>query len=515
MSKQVSLLGLLCLMLTACGSQEPTEQRASQSPNATGEQPTTAHATHAPAPRDSSHVSHAAHRDHGSADPHHGESERKLNHRQGQSNHGPHASSKHSKQPNHKPHTRRDDHHTQHTVARVAHSESEAASTDPADIFEKRILPIAKDKNASSCAECHFTGVDLKDFILDDPAKTFAALRAKGMIDIEKPDDSKLLAFINRKPKKTNPLIERVRHKEFTAFRDWIRAAVKDPELLAAKTKTDIGTTLPPEVIRHTRKDRVLSLFVDNVWSQMGRCVSCHSPEHNRKMIARRGKDLVDAISWIVPRDPAATLKELEDGGNIDLEHPADSSLLRKPAGLEEHGGGPKFLAGGPAYQKFLSFLKDYAAVKTNRYRKPSDVPPPEHEFVTLTKQHLRITNVPASYGRAVMQVDLYRWDRDKKNWSKQRWATMLSPIHVKKHMWQSIVSATADNAFPRANELRETPQLPGGRYLAKISIDEDKEPSLTPKAVPKRHFKYIGEVEVNGSWPPGYRSPKTARFPR
>jgi len=50
---------------------------------------------------------------------------------------------------------------------------AELAGADAATIFSRRILPILKADSSSSCTECHFAGVELRDFILDDQAKTF------------------------------------------------------------------------------------------------------------------------------------------------------------------------------------------------------------------------------------------------------------------------------------------------------------------------------------------------------
>src|SRR5688572_27314213 len=104
---------------------------------------------------------------------------------------------------------------------------ADPGTASPADIFARRILPLAQAPRASSCTECHFGGVDLKQYILDDAAQTFAALRGAGLIDVERPAESKLLTFINRKPEKENPLVAKVRAEEYAAFRSWIEAAVR------------------------------------------------------------------------------------------------------------------------------------------------------------------------------------------------------------------------------------------------------------------------------------------------
>ena len=388
-------------------------------------------------------------------------------------------------------------------------------TSDPLDVFNKRILPILQATNPSSCSECHLSGVDLKDYILEDQSKMFASLRAGGLIDVNNPNNSKILQFIGRKPEKASPISEEVRKLELEAFRTWIQAAVRDPELLKAKSDTDVGIKLPVDVVRHARKDRVLSSFVDNIWSQMGRCVNCHSPERNRSKIGRNGftKEDVDAISWIAPRDPAGTLQNLVDGGNIDSDDPASSLVLTKPAGLEEHGGGPKFQPGGTAYRNFLTFLKDYAAITNGRYKSKSDLPTPAKELALLTEQHLRIIGISRQLNDLPLQVDVYRWNPRTRKFSTDRWATAFNKINGKKGLWQSLVTVTAPTNSKRAQEFRNSPKVPSGRYMVKIYVDRNRKTRKDPDyRLGKKEF--VGEVEITGKWKPGYRPPRIINFP-
>lgn len=394
---------------------------------------------------------------------------------------------------------------------KVSTTSSAASTSDPLQVFERRILPIMQSKNASSCTHCHLSGVELKDFILADQSKTFASLRQRGWIDVNQPDESKILKFIARKPSTPNPVSEKVRQEELAAFRAWIRAAVKDPTLLNATAGKDAaGIRLPPEVIRHARKDRVLSSFVDNVWSQIGRCVNCHSPDRNQRLVKKHGEQ----VSWIVPRDPEATLENLVDAGNIDLTEPDNSAVLTKPAGQAEHGGGPKFRPGGPVYRNFRSFLRDYAAVVNGRYKSRSDLPRPIPELVLLSKQHLRIVAIPRKYDNLPLKVDLYQWDPRQNDWSKDRWATAFNPVNGKRRMWQSMISLTASSSGDRAQAIRrDHDRLPEGRYLAKIYIDKNRK---TAKNVDYElgEPEFVGQVEVRGRWPVGYQPPMIIRCP-
>jgi hypothetical protein len=384
----------------------------------------------------------------------------------------------------------------------------QAADEDATAIYKRRVLPLLTAKNPSSCAECHFAGVDLKMYFQKDQATTFAALRAEGLIDVDKPEDSKILAFINRKPKQENELIAKVRLQESEAFRDWIRAAVKDPQLLEAKTDVRLGTELPPEVIRHARKDRVLSSFVENVWSEIGRCVHCHSPETNQALVKKHGEQM----SWIHPNDPAGTLEQAVEQGIIDLKHPEENFIVTKPSGLEEHGGGPKFALGSRTDKNFRRFLIDYANVVHAKYQTKSDLPSTPTEVRVGTGQHLRITGIPERFHQKLLRVDIYRWQDG--GWSKTRWATADNPIAGKKQMWQSYVMASAPRDSQRAKELPKHPELATGRYLVKIYIDkEDKTKKNRDYELSNADF--WGQVEIHGEWKPGYLPPKIIEAPQ
>jgi hypothetical protein len=381
-----------------------------------------------------------------------------------------------------------------------------------AEIFDRRILPIAKSDQASSCTECHFGGVELKNYIRDNQATTFAALRNEGLIDVERPDESKILTFISRHTDNADPLIAKVRTAEYQAFRSWIRAAVREPELLAAKTTgVRVGNELPVEVIRHLRRDRVLQSFVENVWSEVGRCINCHSPERNQRQVREHGEH----VSWIVPGNPAATLEKLVDGGNIDTDKPDESLVLLKPVGLEDHGGGPKFALGSRTDKNFRRFLYDYAAVVAGKYKRKEQLPEPPKEVAVLTGQHLRIVDLPAAFGQKLLKADIYRWT--ERGWSDTPWGTAENPINGKQNNWQSMVFFIAPRGTKLAEELQQKQreiQLPGGRYLIKIYIDQ-QDKTKTDRDYELGDEEFYGQVEIDGPWAPGYQPPKIIQAPK
>ena len=387
-----------------------------------------------------------------------------------------------------------------------------ADEKDPLSIFNRRILPIMQASNPSSCSECHLSGVDLKDYIGTDQATTFASLRERGLIDLKKPNKSKILEFIARKPKKPNLITDKVRQQEYEAFRAWILAAVKDPKLLKTATSVkSLGPKLPVELIRHARKDRVLASFIDNIWTEVARCSGCHSPDQNQKQV----KEFGEQVSWITLRDPEATLAYMLEAELIDVDKPDQSLLLLKPTLQVEHEGGQKLLVGDRTYKQFRRFIDDYAAVVKGKYKTEDELPKPSDELAVATAMKngiwLKLSGVPARYDKMLLQVDLYR--RDRRGWSKDRWATADRGVFGKGKLWQQTLTLTAPRQSRRADKIRRVLNLPAGEYLAKIYIDQKGKlrKDLTAQL---GETEFVGNVVVKSQWPKGYGRMTVAKFP-
>jgi len=385
------------------------------------------------------------------------------------------------------------------------------AESKSLDVFTRRILPIMNSAKPSSCAECHLSGVDLKDYIRADQAETFAALVKGGMIDPKQPQKSKLLEFINRTPEKPSIVSAEVRKEELAAFTAWIEEAVCDPELLKAKAGSEtLGPKLPVEVVRHARNDRVLASFIDNVWVEATRCAACHSPEFNKEQVKKHGEQ----VSWMKPNDPAGTLKYLVEAGLIDTDEPTKSTILLKPTMQVKHGGGIKMVIGDRSYKQFRKFLEDYAAMSAGKYKTAKELPKADDEISRIGEAWFKLTDVPESFDKQLLQVDLYRQDtRSKSGWSKERWATSDRQVFGKGKLWQHSLSITAPRGSARAKEVLARPTLPPGKYLVKIYVDragrleKDWQAELGEK-------DFVGQVEVDSRWPAGYGSMTAAKFP-
>jgi hypothetical protein len=373
-------------------------------------------------------------------------------------------------------------------------------------VFEKRILPIFQAAKPSSCTECHLSGVELRDYIQPDQAKTFASLVSVGLIDVEKPDDSKILRFINRSPEKPNLITDKVRQQEHDAFQAWIRAAVTDPDLLASKSSDSIGPQIPDEVIRHARKDRVLASFIDNVWTEVGRCAACHSPDQNQKQVKEHGEQ----VSWITLRDPQATLNHMIEAGIINADEPLESMLLTKPTMQVEHGGGQKMVVGDRTYKQFRRFIDDYASVVDGNYKTVAEIPDESDEFSVVTDIWFKITEVPARYDKMLLQADLYRSTGE--GWSEHRVASSDRLVFGKGKLWQHSLSLTASRGSKWAEEMNSK-RLPAGRYLVKLYIDQTGKLQKDFRAE-LGDEEFVGQVEVESQWPAGYGRMTAIQFP-
>lgn len=387
---------------------------------------------------------------------------------------------------------------------------SARAEESALDLFRQRITPILQAKNPSSCSECHLSGVDLKDYIGKTQEETFASLRVAGLVDVKKPEASKILTFISRKPEKTSLVSDKVRQQEYDAFKAWIIAAAQDPKLAAAKTTdANLGPRVPDEVIRHSRQDRVLASFVDNVWSEVGRCAACHSPDRNQQQVKKHG----EKVSWIKLGDPEGTLNYVLDTGIIDADSPEGSLLFTKPTNQVKHGGGVKMVVGDRTYKQFRAFIEDYAAAAAGKYKTATDLPRERAESSVVTDIWLKLDGVPSQYDQKLLRVDLHRWDENTRGWSKDRWATGDRQVFGKGQLWQQHLSVTAPRKSSRAKELQDRPSLPAGKYLAKIYIDQtdklqkDYRAELGPG-------EFVGQVEIESRWPAAYGSMTVARYP-
>lgn len=379
-----------------------------------------------------------------------------------------------------------------------------ARADDPAKVFEERIAPIFKSPNPSSCAQCHLAAVDLKDYILPSAKDTFLALRDQGLIDLEKPENSQILTFINRgaNDKRANLIPAKQRQAEYDAFSAWIKACAADPALKNAPKTDKTLTTKPVEVVRHARRDQMIESFEANVWSLRFRCMNCHTEgtPQNDKLRKEHG----DQVSWFKKDGPAATMDYLLGSRLINLDDPEKSLLLTKPLGVVKHGGGIKFAPGDQGYKAMRAWIDDVIAIKKGKYAAAADLPPKSEVKSFGTEIWFKIQNTPDAWGDKLLQVNIHAWDSKANAWEKQPIATTDRMVFGKGKVWQHTLTLLAEPGSARAKAWDRKASLPNGRYLVKVYVDSEGKAKQDWKAK-LGDAEFVGQVEVQSRWPEGY----------
>lgn len=392
-----------------------------------------------------------------------------------------------------------------------------AAEPDAAGVFERRIMPIFKSPNPSSCTECHLAGVDLKQYILPSSEATFLSLRDQGLVDLKSPDKSKILKLISMRDPTVKAvgaalIHETARKAEFEAFAEWIKACAADEKLVAAPkvAKAELAQPARPvEVIRHARKDKLLESFENSIWAMRFRCMSCHieGTKENDKLKGEHGEQ----VAWFKKAGPQATLDYLLSTELIDLAKPEESLLLKKPLMAVPHKGGKKFVMGDQGYRAFRGFIEDLAKIKRDEYATAAALPKADGVLRFGTDIWLKLTNTPPAWGDALVQADVYAWDPAKQQWSTRPIATTDRANFGKGRLWQHNLTLLsyapkARAGYPKANAPKAAPQptLAPGRYLLKAYVDgTGKTGGAAGKPLDDSDF--AGQTEFEAKWNPGY----------
>lgn len=419
------------------------------------------------------------------------------------------------------------------------------AASDARAIFDQRILPIFNSPNPSSCVQCHLSAVDLKDYILPSSEKTFASLRAQGLIDVDHPEKSKILTLISMGEKDADKgaqmIHEKMRQAEFEAFASWIKAGSMDPVLrkLPAPDPAELaGPKRPDEVIRHARRNRVVDSFERNVWSQRMRCFPCHTPheinedapnyksamEHLKKMEENLGITFTGRLQ-LFKETPEATMDYLlRDSRDpkpgrlplVNLKEPAKSLLILKPMSklppknadgefekasyIEPvyHLGGLKMHADDFSYKSFMAWLQDYASVVGDQYVTVEDLPADNWYFSELA---LVLRDAPEKWPlTAKVQLAVHAWDSDHGNWLPEPVAFTQGLVGPKRNVFGKLFLLRSEQTEQKVDWASANPTLAPGKYLVKAYLDSHGVLAKNPTALlGEKEFR--GQAEIQAKW--------------
>ena len=239
------------------------------------------------------------------------------------------------------------------------------------ELYKRRIEPLLAEDRPKSCNECHLSGIDLSLFSRGDACQTMACLSEQGLVDLERPEESKILEWVARATPSSELITEEVIQAEYDGFLEWIQWSSSCGETCAsfdnpcggseAQPSCSTGNDVNPDFVdpgdcsARTRE----AVFREKVFAWRGRCSSCHFDDSY-------GPPTNMAPRWISsgPCNQASleTMRTVLSRDYINIDDPAQSLLLLKPLaedlGGVEHGGGAKFHAfDDPAYVDILYWI--------------------------------------------------------------------------------------------------------------------------------------------------------------
>lgn len=430
----------------------------------------------------------------------------------------------------------------------LAAADDDTAATSPLEAFEQRIMPIFRSPEPSSCVQCHLAAVDVKDYILPSHEKTFASLREQGLIDLDAPENSKILKLIQMGDRDADQgarlIHEKTRKAEYEAFAAWIKACCNDPELRALPVDDDarqVGPERSDEVIRHARKSRVVDSFVRNVWSQRMRCFPCHTPHEidhanpKHKRAIDQAKEFAAEYGErmnIFRETPQVTMEYLIErsrkatGGSlplINLQEPANSLLVLKPTSklpqqiakgeFEEpsytepvsHMGGLKMHRDDFSYKAFTAWIQDYARVVGDEYTSVADLPP---DNWVPTEHAVFLQDVPADWPvLAPVQLFFHQWDEADQTWSTEPIAFtqgLVNPRRIVFGVLFLLDGADAEATPALGGRISESATLAPGRYLLKAYVDKSGR-LAEDSTVLLGAEDFRGQMEIEANWGIGF----------
>lgn len=134
------------------------------------------------------------------------------------------------------------------------------SSTDALAVYERRVEPFVSGELPNTCAQCHFEGVSLANYVQDTPCGTMACLIADGEVLLGDPAQSPLLARILNAQPDSSLVTQEVIQAEHDGFLEWIEwnaicfdgicGVIEDP------CNTGTGSAPPPERPHTSRRLR-------------------------------------------------------------------------------------------------------------------------------------------------------------------------------------------------------------------------------------------------------------------
>ncbi len=248
----------------------------------------------------------------------------------------------------------------------------------PGELFERRVRPLLETDRPESCSECHAGGISLAGFAREDACESMACLLADGLVNLEDPEGSVLLSWIERARGIGRLVTEQMVREEYLGFRSWIEheaACGKCRDATCGDEPAEfcaIGSSPPNSFGLGTdpgdcEQETLEALFRGTIYKDRDRCLPCHFVEEETaistapRFFTERGGCGVGSL---------ASMRAILRLGLVNVDAPEQSFLLLKPLAESDggmpHEGGDKFVKEGDAhYRSFSHWVFRYSACQT------------------------------------------------------------------------------------------------------------------------------------------------------
>ena len=131
---------------------------------------------------------------------------------------------------------------------------------------------------------------------------------------------------------------------------------------------------------------------------------------------------------------------------------------------------------------------------------------------MAATDAWLKITDIPAKYGKLVLRAEVYPAEGD--GWAKAPLVVGDRSVAGDRQLWQQHMSLSLERGSELATKMatasKNDRHIPGGKYLLKIWVATEADFAANRVAEKGEAF----ETVINSEWPGGYGNMTTVPFP-
>jgi hypothetical protein len=237
----------------------------------------------------------------------------------------------------------------------------ETCQQSPGQVYDARIAPLLA--GPSSCNQCHLSGLSLANFVTGDPCRTMACLAEQGEVNLDDPQQSKILERVLKAEPQSTLITAGVIEAEYVGMLEWITYSGRCQESACGVITNPCaaGGQPAPAVVAAPlggcSEAELLAGFEARVFAWRNRCGACHSSSGQ-----------IPAPEWVDFGSATNSMYNVLGMGAVNVATPHLSTLLTKPLAESHpdglaHGGGDKFAdEADPTYQDLREWIEAYVA---------------------------------------------------------------------------------------------------------------------------------------------------------